>query len=223
VFRPDLSAVAESHGQIVGVWLTTMNEFKVADGLFVAAPDNLVVVDPMHRRKGIGQELHSWARQRAAEDGETTVRFGVTTPENRKRFWARRSSAEPVDDCSLVFTKMISTSPLAEAAGNASADDEQENQGLKEQGLTILIDVLGFPRFVAVVSPTNIHIIDPIQAEPEKIEITIRGGTPSRGYSSLLVSLLTGRLRVTGLWHVRKLLRCRSVLRSFMANLLHEE
>ncbi len=201
VFRADLSAVAEVENTVVGCWLTTLQNLKIAPGFVVPAASGLVVVHPDYRRLGIGTSLYMWRRS-IAREGEALVGYGVAAPETRRFFWSKVSGAPLVRDCGTVYTKLLSVRPVERFLRTVLPDIGRARSGKGgRQPLHISFDLSGIVPFCVQIEDGGISI-----CQEHDAQIHVWGEVRSLRIHSLLLSLLTMRLRVSGKRHALRLL-----------------
>ena len=192
IFRLDLSAVAVERGKIVGCWLSTVQDLKVAPGLVLPARSGLVVVHPKYRRRGIGSRLYRWSRQSTA-GREICLGFGVSAPQTHRVFWSKVARARSLPDTSITYTKILSPLPLLQEAGGLS------NAGTG--ALTVLFELTGLPPVLVALERSSVTLL--ADGHPDMV---VRAEISSYSYRSVLVSLLVGRVRITGIRHLPRLL-----------------
>jgi hypothetical protein len=217
ILRPDLSAVADIDGRIVGVLLTGISRGRIAEDLPVRCPVSLIIVDPDYRRRGIGSRLVGWGRRNNLNGGE--VRFGVSSEETRRNFWSKITTSVGIPDNSLTYTKEVSLAPIERAAEKVSrlSGTGPENDSANDARLVIRVEIAGLPSHILLVGPSRIRVKEGnVDMKPE---ISLVGETDSLKLSSLSISILTRRLEISGVIHFWKLLSCRRILMSFAREL----
>lgn len=212
VFAGELSAGAEIDGRIVGCWLTSVQELKIAENLRVKASTGLIVVHPEYRRRGIGTSLWEWRRRKFAEIHRSLVGYGVSSKETHRKFWSRLASSPVLPDRASVYSRLVSKRPIEETIKRFQpADDEKE----KRQGyLVIRMSLAGLPDFTLDVGEEQISL-----SERDDYDIEISGELSSSSPPSIILALLRRQLRISGIRYGWKLLLHRRKLMRFMNTL----
>lgn len=210
IFCRDFSAIAEIDGRPVGVWLSSVQDLKVAEGMYVPAGSGLIVVHPEFRRKGIGTSLWRWRRKTGAErrDGPL-LGYGVSSEETRKLFWKRLSAAPTLPDSGRVYSKLISLEPIKRAV-----QEVQEARGAGEpresESINVAFELQGVPPFSLRVSPRALALVEGTESD---MKVRISNGIP--GGLDLIGSILRRRVRISGWHHILRLIRSRQILAEF--------
>ena len=221
-FREEISAVAEEDGKIVGTYLSATNPVKLGPRLVATGIKSLIVVDPEYRRRGIGTALVRWIRSRhsravvgpGAEGKVPMVRMAVASRETKRVFWSRLSKSPTLGESAVVFTRMVTTRPLEEAA--SSIDRACLPGGASP--FSVHFDVAGFPPFSLEMDARSVEV-----KETPGADVEIRGVIDSPGRWSLVLSLVRGRLRLRGYRQVPGLFRYRRALYQFLSALQSEK
>lgn len=212
IFRKEFSAVAEVEGKVIGCWLTTVQDLKVAVDLTVPAASGLIVVHPEFRRRGIGKSLFTWYRTHVSTKAGNLLGFGVASSRTRRSFWSRISTSHALPDRAAIYTKTISLRPF-EKASKAVSSRKDNSSNWKAKGrwpLSIALTLTGFPAFAIKVDPESIRVCTELEGD-----MTITGEIRSPKLSSVVLALVRRRLKISGLRHFWKLLVCFRVLNHF--------
>ncbi len=210
IFRQDLSAVAEVGGNVVGCWLSSVQDLKIAPGFFLRAGSGLVVVHPECRRMGIGTNLYSWRRSLPAGK-EAVLGYGVASPETRRLFWSRVSGSPVVPDCGVTFTKILSTRVLEQSLASFQAKSKDSGIRMKLcRPIHVRVDVSGIVPFCLSIEDEGFSVSE----KEVTADILVEGEVESANLRSMLVSLARRRLRISGRRHLLRLFPLLRVLRT---------
>ena len=212
IFCRDFSAIAEIDGRPVGVWLSSVQDLKVAEGMYIPASSGLIVVHPEFRRKGIGTCLWRWRRKTGAErrDGPL-LGYGVSSEETRKLFWKRLSAAPTLPDSGRVYSKLISLEPIKRAVREVQ-DARGDAEPLESESVNVAFQLQGVPPFILRISPRALALVEGLEAD---MKVRISNGIP--GGFGLVGSILRRRVRISGWRHLLRLFRSRRILGEFAA------
>jgi predicted N-acetyltransferase YhbS len=209
-FDPELVAVAEAGGEIVGCnhWLP--RSFKLSgsstvDALLAAD----IAVNPEYRKKGVGRALMHFLRSsESAKNRKTAVIYMFANPELRKHFHSPIGGYVQAPSGTVCYTKVLSWKKVIENATIFSEALKLGKFGRSLDGvdLTVLFKIRDSPPLLLSLNKDGVvaHEVAGFSAGEADMVLASDVATLSKvkmkGNSrrALLGALLTGKLRVRG-------------------------